>query len=98
MYPIKKYKCSSCSETHEDHNSAEHCCLPDVDVVYVCDECDREWEYHSEAEDCCKEDEESDEDECQCTHERAEHSDNGDCQVFINKFIGDCPCATFELI
>lgn len=30
--------------------------------------------------------------ECECTHKRSQHESDIGCIVFINEFMGDCPC------
>lgn len=51
--PKRAYECGSCNEVHEYESSAEECCRPEVNEVWVCDICGEAHDDHEAAVNCC---------------------------------------------
>ena len=50
---VKMYQCSICGEVHEGYWTAEECCPPEVDEVWLCPECEEIHGTEDEALACC---------------------------------------------
>ena len=51
--PKRAYECDACNEVHEHESSAEDCCRPQVNAVWLCDVCEGSHDDMEDAEKCC---------------------------------------------
>ncbi|WP_236213968.1 hypothetical protein [Metapseudomonas otitidis] len=49
------WKCGHCDEIHDDEDSANDCCRPDVYEMWGCPKCKKVFEEEHEAAECCAE-------------------------------------------
>lgn len=54
MEPVKRYRCGTCDEIHDDEDGALECCPPEAYECYCCPVCGEAHDLAEDARDCCQ--------------------------------------------